>query len=70
MQKAFSEIVKQWYEKFLSLDPGQCVDIEKSGKRDKALFIDMCKDFIDDGHPEYEFTEDYKYFKRTFITPF
>lgn len=64
MPKNFSEVMAEWFAKFDSMIPGQAIDIGVSGKRDPELFTDMCKEYINNGHEDFSFTNDYKYFKR------
>lgn len=63
-KKTFSEIANMWFEYFAKMKPEQRLEIAVSGKRDPALFVDMCKSFIDQGNIDFEFTNDYKYFRR------
>ena len=65
MQKTFSETLEMWYKKFSEMKPGQGIDIEKIGKRDIELFTAICKSFIDAGNMDFEFSNDFKYFRRT-----
>lgn len=63
-KKTFTEIVNAWYAYFLAMKPGDKIEIAVKAKRDPALFIDICKDFIDHGNESYSFSNDKKYFKR------
>ena len=58
-----SEIIKLWFDHFDKMLIGQRINVLEVGKRDPELFTDMCKAYID-GHPDYSFTNDYKFFKR------
>jgi hypothetical protein len=64
MQKTFSQILDDWFLRFDRMIPGQAIEIASTAKRDPKLFIDICKFYIDNEHPDYSFTNDYKYFKR------
>jgi hypothetical protein len=63
-KKTFTEITTMWFDYFSKMKPDQSIEIAVSGKRDPELFIDMCKEFIDRGNMDFEFTNDYKYFRR------
>jgi len=58
------EILEKWFKKFSEMKPGQRIEIALTGKRDPALFTDICKHFIDAGNMDFELSNDYKYFKR------
>jgi len=60
----FEEKLNEWFKKFEKMQPGEKIDIEKTGRRDPELFTDMCKFFIDQGHEDFELSNDKKYFKR------
>lgn len=64
MPKTFSQVMTEWFTRFDKMIPGEAVEIATSGKRDPVLFTDMCKTYIDQNHPDFSFTNDYKYFKR------
>lgn len=58
------EILEKWFNKFGEMKPGQQIEVAVTGKRDPALFTDICKMFIDSGNFDFEFSNDYRYFKR------
>jgi hypothetical protein len=60
----FQEKLDMWFNRFSQMKPGQSIEIAVVGKRDPELFIDVCKRFIDHGNMDFEFTNDYKYFRR------
>lgn len=63
MEKTLSEVIELWFAFFKKMKVGQKIEIAHYGKRDPKLFTDMCKCFIDD-NPDYEISNDYKYFKK------
>jgi hypothetical protein len=66
--KNFQEQLDYWFECFARMKPGNAIEIELTGKRDPQLFTDICKEYINQNHYDFEITNDYKYFKR--INPF
>lgn len=46
------------------MKPGEKIDINEVGRRDPELFLSICKTFIDDNNPDFELSNDYRYFKR------
>ena len=65
MQKTFTETLNFWYEKFSKMKVGQQIEIAVTGKRDPELFTDICKSFIDAGNNDFEFSSDWRFFRRT-----
>lgn len=65
MNPTFSSWVHQWWQKFDSMDVGTAYEVSKCAK-DPELFIEICKNFIDyaENGMFYEFSNDYKFFKR------
>lgn len=60
-EEAFREYRDSVYRKLLSLQPGNLFNIEEKVKvENRDLFIKICCAFIQEGHPEYVFSEDYK----------
>lgn len=61
----FNEWVQSWWHLFEKMEIGQAYEVAKCAK-DGELFKEVCRDFID-RHPLgacFEFSNDYKYFKR------
>lgn len=56
------------FELFQSMKPGQLLVIKDTARKDPASFIQYGKDFIDEGYYNYEFTKDYKGFRRMYHT--
>lgn len=56
--------MNDWFLFFDNMLPGQAIEINTTGKRDPELFKQMCMLYIDEGHNDFEFSNDYKYFKR------
>lgn len=63
-KRTFTEVALMWFKYFSEMQPGDQIEIAVKGKRDPALFIDVCKEFIDQGNPSFEFSNDYKFFRR------
>lgn len=59
-----NEIRAKVFKLFESMKPGQVIIIMEFAKKDPASFIQFGKDFIDEGNHNYEFTKDYKAFRR------
>lgn len=64
MGKTFTEILSSWFEYFDKMKIDEKIEIAVYGRRDPLLFIQMCKEYINQGHFDFEFSNDYKYFKR------
>ena len=62
--KNFQEQLDYWFACFNRMIPGNAIEIALTGKRDPQLFTEICKTFIDQGNLDFEFTNDYKHFKR------
>ena len=58
------EKLQEWFTRFGTMKRGQAYEVGVTGKRNPELFIAMGKHFIDCGNEDYEFSNDYKYFKR------
>lgn len=56
--------MNDWFIFFDKMLPGQAIEVATVGKRDPELFKQMCIFYIDENHPDFEFSNDYKYFKR------
>ncbi len=65
MPKTFSQTVLEWWIKFDAMKPGTAYEVERCTKKPEVL-VEVMKDYID--HSEngmnYEFSNDYKFFKR------
>lgn len=63
---SFTEDYNRTVTGLLSLNPGESVELIKTkiGKQDIELMIDACKNFIDSGNYDFEFSNDYKYIRR------
>jgi hypothetical protein len=63
--RKFAEWVEKWWQNFSKMEAGTAYECAKCAKN-VEFFIQMAKDFID--HYEFgyqwEFSNDYKYFKR------
>ena len=61
----FTEWADAWWWRFDKMEPYTAYEISKCAK-DPEIFIDMCKNFVN--HHErgyqYQFSSDWKYFKR------
>jgi hypothetical protein len=60
----FGHTLDEWFRAFDKMKPGSAIEIKKFAKDDPKTLIDIGKMFIDAGNMDYEFTNDYKYFKR------
>lgn len=60
----FQDTLNKWFGKFRKMKPGEKIDINEVGRRDPELFLSICKTFIDDNNPDFELSNDYRYFKR------
>lgn len=61
--KKLSLLITKWFATFERMKPGQAIEIGVTGKSNLKLFTDLCRTFID-GNPDFEFSNDMKYFKR------
>ena len=59
-----NEIQEKAFKIFRALKPGQVIIVREFAKKDPKAFIQVGKDFIDAGNWNYEFTKDYKSFRR------
>lgn len=67
MQNSFKNLTEKviyWFDKFGKMLPGNSLNINQHGKNNPEMFTDLCKLFIDNGNPDFELSEDKKYFKR------
>lgn len=60
----YSHVIAKVYDRFRLMKVGDYVEIDKEAKKDPQLFIEICKEFINQGNHDFEFSNDYKYFKR------
>jgi len=63
--RKFAEWVEKWWQNFIKMQPGTAYECAKCAKN-VEMFIDVGKDFVC-RNPlgyQFEFSEDYKYFKR------
>lgn len=63
----FSELCNQTFAGLSKMAPGSAVELSKTQiLRDfgKEHAIEVCKQFIDSGNYDFEFSDDYKYIKR------
>jgi hypothetical protein len=61
--KPFTDAVTAWYAKFDAMKVGTAYEIAACTKNSE-MFIEIAKEYIDLGNYQYEFSSDYKYFKR------
>jgi len=61
-----NEIKDKTFKLFRSMKPGQVIIIREFAKKDPKGFIQYGKDFIDEGNHNYEFTKEYKSFRRMY----
>lgn len=59
-----SEIQEKTFCLFRKLKPGQVIIVREFAKRNPTGFIQAAKDFIDAGNWNYEFSHEYKSFRR------
>lgn len=52
------------FELFGLMNKGDCLIISEIAKRDPDTFIQYGKDWIDEGNWDYEFSSDWKVFRR------
>lgn len=54
-----------------TLKTGESVELKKTkiGSKDIDLIIEVCKEFIDAGNPDFEFSNDYKFIRRLHAWP-
>lgn len=62
--KNFQDQLDYWFACFGRMKAENMIEIALTGKRDIQLFTDICKSYIDAGNMDFDFTEDYKYFRR------
>lgn len=62
--EAFREYRDNVYRKLQSMKPGTIFNIEEKVRQENLdLFIKICCAFIQEGHPDYSFSDDYKKIK-------
>lgn len=52
------------FQIFTDMQPGDVIDIRNFAKKDPDGFIQFGKDWIDQGNTNYEFSPDYRKFRR------
>ncbi len=59
-----TKTIKKWFAIFEAMKPGQMIEVADVAKKDPVLFQQLCKEFIKDGHEDFSFSGDYRFFKR------
>lgn len=52
------------FDIFHQMNAGEVIIISEFAKKDPESFIEYCKDWIDEGNWDYEFSSDWKLFRR------
>lgn len=63
LDKKLNTVINAWFSFFDKMKVGEKIELEKHGKKNPKLFLDICRSFID-GNPSFEISNDYKYFQR------